>query len=105
MISRLWRGRTARENAEAYEALLRSEILPEIHRIEGHRGAYLLRRDVDAGVEFVTITLWDSLDAVRAFAGDDYEAAVILPEARALLADFDERSAHYETLLAPDHVG
>lgn len=105
MISRLWRGRTTRENADAYEALLRSEILPGIHRIEGHRGAYLLRREVDALVEFATITLWDSLDAVRAFAGDDYETAVILPEARALLADFDERSAHYETLLAPDHVG
>lgn len=105
MISRLWRGSTTRENADAYEALLRSEVLPGIHRVEGHHGAYLLRRDVDEGVEFVTITLWDSLDAVRAFAGDDYEAAVILPEARALLAAFDERSAHYETLLSPDHVG
>lgn len=105
MISRLWHGRTTHENADAYEALLRSEILPAIHTIEGHRGAYLLRREVDASIEFVTITLWDSLDAVRAFAGDDYEAAVIVPEARALLSAFDERSVHYETLLAPDHVG
>jgi heme-degrading monooxygenase HmoA len=102
MISRLWHGWTTPENADAYEQLLRSEILPGIRRVEGFLGAYVLRRDVEAGVEFVTMTLFESLDAVRAFAGEDYEQAVVLPEARALLARFDERSAHYETVVEPE---
>lgn len=101
MIARLWHGWARGANAERYEALLRAEILPGIHRIEGFLGAYLLRRDADEEIEFVTVTLWQSLDAVRAFAGEDYEAAVVPPEARALLSRFDERSTHYETLVEP----
>jgi heme-degrading monooxygenase HmoA len=100
VISRVWHGRTTRENADAYEELLRTEILPGIQRVPGYRGASLLRRDVDDGVEFVTITRFDSLDAVREFAGEDYELAVIEPEARRLLSTFDEQSAHYETVLS-----
>lgn len=100
MISRVWHGRTTRENADAYEELLRTEILPGIQRVPGYRGASLLRRDVDDEVEFVTITRFDSLDAVREFAGEDYELAVIEPEARRLLSTFDEQSAHYETVLS-----
>ena len=96
MIGRIWHGWTAPENADAYEELLRSEVLPGIHRIEGYRGAQLLRREAGDEVEFVTLTLFDSLDAVRAFAGEDYEVAVVPPEARKLLARFDERSAHYD---------
>jgi heme-degrading monooxygenase HmoA len=102
MISRLWHGSTTRENADAYEQLLRSEILPGIRRVAGFLGAYVLRRDVEDGVEFVTMTMFESLDAVRAFAGEDYEAAVVPPHARALLARFDERSAHYETVVEPE---
>jgi heme-degrading monooxygenase HmoA len=102
MIGRLWHGRTRPENADAYEQLLRSEILPGIHRVGGHRGAYVLRRERDGWVEFVTLTLFDDLDAVREFAGEDYEAAVVLPEARALLDEFDQRSAHYEIVIAPE---
>lgn len=101
MISRLWHGSTTPENADAYEQLLRSEIIPGIHRVDGFLGAYVLRRDVEDGVQFVTMTMFESLDAVRAFAGEDYERAVILPEARALLERFDERSAHYETVVKP----
>jgi heme-degrading monooxygenase HmoA len=100
VISRVWHGRTTRENADAYEELLRTEILPGIQRVPGYRGASLLRRDVDDEVEFVTITRFDSLDAVREFAGEDYELAVIEPEARRLLSTFDEQSAHYETVLS-----
>ena len=103
MISRLWHGWTKRENADAYEELLRSEVLPGIHRVKGFKGAHLLRRDVKDKdkdeVEFVTLTLFDSLEAVKEFAGQDYEVAVILPEARRLLSRFDARSAHYETVL------
>jgi hypothetical protein len=102
VISRFWRGWTTSDNADAYEELLRTEILPGIHRIDGYRGAYLLRRDVEDGVEFATLTLWESMDAVRAFAGEDYEVAVVPPEARALLSRFDQMSAHYETIIEPD---
>ena len=69
MIRQLWRGWTTRENADAYETLLETKILPGIHRVKGHAGAYLLRRDIPYGVEFVTLTFFDSLEAVRAFAG------------------------------------
>jgi heme-degrading monooxygenase HmoA len=100
MIARLWHGWTSRENAEAYEALLRGEILPGIHRVAGYRGAHLLRRDQEDEVEFVTLTLFDSMDAVRAFAGEDFEEAVVPQEARALLARFDQRSMHYEIALS-----
>ena len=101
MIARLWHGWTTRENADAYEALLRREVLPHIHGIQGYKGAYLLRRDMQDEVEFITLTLWESMSAVRAFAGEDYEVAVVPPEARRLLSRFDQRSVHYETLLTP----
>jgi len=102
MISRIWHGWTTHANADAYETLLRNEVLPGIHRVRGFKGAHLLRRDVKDGVEFVTITLFDSLDAVKEFAGEDYEGAVILPEAHRLLSRFDARSAHYETVFQLD---
>jgi heme-degrading monooxygenase HmoA len=98
VISRIWHGWTRPEEADEYEWLLRAEILPGIRRVSGYRGATLLQRDAGDEVEFVTMTVFDSIDAVRAFAGDDYEAAVVPPEARRLLRRFDERSAHYETL-------
>ena len=104
MIGRFWRGWTSAANADAYERHLTTRILPGIHRIEGYRGAYLLRRVVPEGVEFATLTLWDSMDAVRAFAGERVEVAVVPPEARALLARFDETSVHYEIVSAPDSV-
>ena len=101
MIARLWHGVTTRENADAYEDLLQSEILPGIHRVEGYKGAYLLRREVPEGAEFVTLTIFDSMDAVRRFAGDDLEAAVVPEEARKLLTRFDRRSVHYTVLIEP----
>lgn len=102
MIARIWHGWTRPENADAYVTHLRGVVLPSIEqRIEGFRGVYLLRRDAGAEVEFVTVTLWDSTDAVREFAGDAYEVAVVPEEARQLLSRFDERSAHYETLITP----
>jgi len=98
MISRLWHGWTARENAGAYEKLLREEVLPGIHRIRGFKGAQVLQRNVQNEIEFVTITLFDSIEAVKEFAGEDYEVAVVPPPARKLLSRFDARSAHYETV-------
>ena len=101
MISRFWRGWTSPENADTYEELLRTGILPGIRRVDGYRGAYLLRCDAGSEIEFATITLWESTDAVRAFAGEDHETAVVTPEARALLSRCDERSVHYETIVEP----
>ena len=98
MISRVWHGWTKRENADSYERMLRTTILPGIHRVAGFQGADLLRRDDGDEVEFVTITRFDSMDAVRAFAGADYEVAVIHPDAQDLLTRYDARSAHYETI-------
>ncbi len=102
MIGRVWRGWTTAEKADAYEELLRTEVLPGIHRIDGYRGAYALRREVPEGTEFVTLTLWDSMDDVRRFAGEDYEIAVVPDKARALLVRYDRTSVHYEVVLAPD---
>jgi heme-degrading monooxygenase HmoA len=99
MIARLWHGWTTLSNATEYETLLKSEILPGINRIPGFRGAELLRRESGAEVEFVTLTLFDSMEAVRAFAGEDYETAVILPKAQKLLSRFDQRSVHYQSIL------
>ena len=84
MIARMWHGWTSRDNAGAYESLLRGEILPGIHRVSGHRGAVLLRRDAGDEVEFVTVTWFESMDAVREFAGADWERAVVPPAARRL---------------------
>ena len=98
MISRIWHGWTTPANADSYERLLKSEIFTGFNNrhIAGYRGIHLLRRNHGEEVEFVTIMWFDSIDAVRAFAGEDYEAAVVLPKARALLSRFDARSQHYE---------
>lgn len=104
MICRIWHGWTTPQNADAYETLLRREIFDGIrHRqIAGYRGIHLLRRQAGAEVEFVTIIWFDSVEAVRVFAGDDYEAAVVPPQARRLLSRFDARSAHYQVVETPD---
>lgn len=101
MIARLWHGLTTGGNSERYERLLLGEVLPGIHRVEGYLGAYLLRREVSEGTEFVTLTLFDSMDAVRRFAGEDCEAAVVPAEARRLLTSFDARSVHYTVVTQP----
>jgi heme-degrading monooxygenase HmoA len=96
VIARVWRGWTTQENADLYQELLGSTVLPGIDRVRGFRGAELLRRDVGEEVEFITVTRFDSLDGVREFAGDDFERAVISDEAYHLLSRFEERVAIYE---------
>jgi antibiotic biosynthesis monooxygenase (ABM) superfamily enzyme len=98
MVLRMWHGWTIPSNADAYEALLKEEIFVGIgdRKIPGYRGIRLLRRAMGSEVEFVTIMTFDDIEAVRQFAGQDYEAAVVPPKARALLARFDQRSQHYE---------
>jgi hypothetical protein len=106
MITRVWHGWTTRANASIYENLLRTEIFTGIaaRQIAGYRGISLCRRVMGEEVEFVTIMWFDSLDSVRAFAGENYEQAVVPPLARAVLSRFDAVSAHYETVVAPPFV-
>jgi antibiotic biosynthesis monooxygenase (ABM) superfamily enzyme len=103
MITRIWRGWTTPERATSYQSLLLDEIFPGIANrdIAGYRGISLVRRDDGSEVEFATIMWFDSLASVRGFAGDNYEIAVVPPKARAVLVRFDERSAHYETIVPP----
>ena len=98
MIGRLWHGWTTLTNAEAYESLLKSEIFTGIRdrQIDGFKGIQLFQRNLDEEVEFVTIMWFDSIEAVKTFAGEDYETAVVPPKARKLLARFEARSQHYE---------
>jgi heme-degrading monooxygenase HmoA len=105
MICRVWHGWTLRANADAYEKFLHEHMLPGMHRVKGFRGAQVLRRDVKDRddvkdkkdeVEFIVITRFNSIEAVKEFAGEDYEVAVVEPEARQLMIRFDARSAHYE---------
>lgn len=98
MIARLWHGWASAANADAYQTFLCATFLPAINRIVGYQGARVLRRVDGDKVEFLTITYFESLDAIRAFSGQDYETANVAPEARRLLARFDQRCAHYHVV-------
>ena len=98
IILRMWKGQAVPEKADKYVQHARKNVFPELRRIEGHRGAYLLRRAMNGAVEFVVLTLWDSMDAVRRFAGAKPEKAVVAPDAQALLSSFDEVVSHYEVV-------
>lgn len=104
MFCRIWHGWTSFDYADSYEELLRTEIFSNIAKrsIAGYRGIHLLRRDSEDGVEFVTLMWFDSMEAVKTFAGEEYEIAVVPPEARQLLSRFDNKSAHYEVIKIPD---
>jgi heme-degrading monooxygenase HmoA len=90
MIARLWRG--AARNAAAYLRHLDGKVLPALRTIPGFQGLRVLRRER----EILVMTFWDSMDAIRAFAGDEPEKAVVEPEARAVLVEFDDFARHYE---------
>src|SRR5262249_30265047 len=98
VITRLWRGWTSSENADAYERFLLGELFPQMRAIVGFRGAEVLRSDGTDEVAFVTLTRFDGLEAIRSFAGDDYETPVLEPTALALLSHYDSRAEHFETL-------
>ncbi len=96
MIARHWRGWTEAGNADAYERLLKQTVLPGLREIAGYRGGYVLRNDLPDEVEFVVINFFESLDAVKQFAGDEYDVPVFEPEARALLSKVEPVARHYE---------
>jgi len=96
MIARVWHGYTTPEHADAYESMLKPEPLPGLGAVKGYKGSYVLRRVAGGEIEFVTILLWESLDAVRAVAGPDYENAVVPEERRRHLSRYEAKAAHYE---------
>ncbi len=96
MIARHWRGWTKPENADAYEALLRSKVLPDLKSNDGYRGGYVFRRSVNDEEEFVVVNFFDSIASVEKFAGENYPIPVIEPEAKALLSRVEPVAAHYE---------
>jgi antibiotic biosynthesis monooxygenase (ABM) superfamily enzyme len=97
MITRVWRGWTTSDNADAYERFLMDGLFPSMRSIPGCDGAVVLRRAEGDEVGFITLTRFESIDAIRAFAGDEYETPVLEPRALELLSRYDERVAHYET--------
>jgi heme-degrading monooxygenase HmoA len=96
MIARLWRGWTAPEDADAYVDYLNRTGIPAYVGTPGNRGAWILRRQVDERIEFVTLSFWDSMDSVRAFAGDDPERAVFYPEDERFLVNRELTVHHFE---------
>jgi heme-degrading monooxygenase HmoA len=98
VIARIWHGWTMAEDADGYEAHLKPELLPGLSKVKGFRGSYLLRRVAGEDVEFVTIILWDSIEAVKAVAGADYDKAVIPEERKKYLKRFDAKAAHFEVV-------
>lgn len=101
MIARSWSGETSTERAGDYLHHLRSKVLPVLASIEGHRGAYVLEREIDGRSEIVVITLWEDLAAVKRFAGDAPDRAVVPEEVRTMLDRFDEEVKHYEVRVTP----
>lgn len=100
MIARIWHGYTSHGNAEAYEELLLSEVFPSIEkkRVTGYRKISLLKKPLSESVEFITIMLFDNLQSVKDFSGEDYETAYVPDKARAILSDYDRKSQHYEII-------
>lgn len=97
-ILRMWKGHSNNEKADQYAQHAMRTVFPKLKEIKGHRGAYLLRRSTNRGAEFVVLTLWDSMEAVRAFAGDEPDKAVVEPEAQAVLDRFDDIVTHFEVV-------
>jgi heme-degrading monooxygenase HmoA len=101
MILRMWKASAPVERAEEYVRHVTEKVFPSLSRIEGHCGAYLLRRQVDDGIQFMVLTLWENMESIRRFAGRDTDRAVVEPEARSALKDFDTTVSHFEVLESP----
>ncbi len=100
MIARMWRGFAIPEKAEEYAKHLQESVLPELRQIDGFQGVTLMRQDVAQSVEFIVLTLWESMDAIRKFAGENAEAAVVAPAAQPLFREYDSTVRHFEIVLS-----
>lgn len=98
MISRQWRGLAKAGSAEEYVQHLQAETFPTIAKLPGFVGASILRRTVSEGVEFVIVTQWMSVEAIRAFAGENAESAVVPKRVRDMMVDYDRTVRHYEVV-------
>ena len=98
MIARIWHGSTRQTDADRYVTHLRRNVIPQLASIDGYRGIQVLRRQHEDDAEFVVMTLWESMAAIRDFTGPDTDAAVVAPEAQALLKKYDRHVAHYEVV-------
>ena len=105
MIGRIWHGWAAKEDADAYETMLNADVLPGPDQIPGYRGAYVMRREVGDEVEFVTVTFFDDIAAVKQFAGEDYTKPIVQGLAQRLLRRADARATHYEIVMTPKETG
>jgi heme-degrading monooxygenase HmoA len=99
MIVRMWRGYAIRERADDYVKHLQQTVVPELRQIDGFKGIYLLRRNSFDDVEFVVLTFWESMDAIRKFAGENPELAVVAPAAQKLFRKYDPIVKHFEIVL------
>lgn len=104
MIARTWHGVTPASKADAYYKYLEESGVQEYRRTRGNRGVYVLRRIVGDEAHFLLVSLWDSYDSIRAFAGEDLEKARYFPKDREFLLEFEPRVTHYEVLAAPGKV-
>jgi hypothetical protein len=98
VIIRAWRGHAAKSSPEAYPKHFRLKVVPELREVPGFLGAHLCQRNLNENIEFLVLTKWQSMDAIRAFGGDNVGNAVVEPGAVAALVDFDDRVRHYETI-------
>lgn len=96
MIARIWHGYTKPEHADAYASMLKPELLPGIGKVPGYRGSYLLRRNLEGEVEFITIMIWESIEAIRAVAGANYTVSIIPEDRLQYLIRHDSHAARYE---------
>lgn len=95
MIARLWHGCVRSAQADAYEVFLAERAIPDYRSVAGNLGVHILRRDADDAVHFVTLSFWESEDAIRAFAGDDLLKAKYYPEDAGYLLEFEPQVVHY----------
>jgi heme-degrading monooxygenase HmoA len=100
VVARIWSARTSASGWIAYQRHFIEKVVPELRAVHGYVFSNLLKRETGGEIEITVITVWRSLEAVTTFAGDDREAAVVAPDAAALLTDYDRRVRHYEVAYA-----
>lgn len=99
MIARMWRGYAISERADDYVKHLQQTVVPELRQIDGFKGVYLARQDSSDDVEFMVLTFWESMEAIRKFAGENPELAVVAPAAQKLFREYDPMVKHFEVVL------
>ena len=99
MIARIFSASALAEKANDYVEHLQMSVLPELRQIDGFQGVYLMRQGSDEGVEFIVLTLWESMEAIRKFAGENAEVAVVAPAAQAMFREYDSTVKHFEVVL------